>query len=166
MRGTMAHNYNHNILTIKIRQTCTNMAKSMWTSEHILFVLYLFPEAWALICCHNSSHSSGKAYWDFFLPGCKDFPPFSHMNMSESSTNAGWNTSACSECVSSSQTCWMGLKSRTLSRLLKFFHTEKNSLRQLVRTKSVYALSLSNLGSYNLYISKFQQFISMRHSSG
>lgn len=47
-----------------------------------VIVEHLFPKPWALICCYNGLHSSGKTFKQILELACRDLLPFRHKSIS------------------------------------------------------------------------------------
>lgn len=54
-----------------------------WILHPYVIAERLVPKRWALICCYNSLHYSGKTLYKILQPGYRDLLSFSHKRISE-----------------------------------------------------------------------------------
>lgn len=83
-----------------------------------LFVEYLAPKQWPLICCNSlhSCHYSGRAFPQTVESGCRILFPFSHRNTSKV-RHWRWTIKALSHCM---PVWWIFTLSPVTSTLLEF----------------------------------------------
>lgn len=86
-----------------------------------MIVEYLSPKPWALICCFNSFHPSGKVLHNIIESGYKTCCHPDTTASVRSARDVGQEGLICSWCSNSSHGCWMGSAVKALCR---FIHTK------------------------------------------
>lgn len=98
------------------------------SNQLYLFVEYLSPKQWPLICCNSlhSYHSSGKAFPQALESGCRILFPFSHRNTSKVGHGC-WTVKALSHYM---PVWWIFTLSPVSSTLLEFQYVLMQFLSQ------------------------------------